>query len=110
MLLQSTGFVLPYLWLIPALSCLTIALVVPATRRLLRVLESKSTLEAAAWRLDLAEKGTLAQKATMPDEGIFELEKRAFFSKVGLSDIERDDETDDGRRGSLYATEVDSRS
>ena len=108
-MLDGVGIALPYFWLMPVLYCLTSALLVPAARRLHDALASKSTTKAAAWKLDLAEKGTLVQKATMLDQDIFELEKRAFLSKARQPDAEKGAKIDDGRHGCLYATEIDLR-
>jgi len=47
--------------------------------------DSKKSYALAA-TLDRAEKGTLAKKETLSDEDLFQLEKRAFFSKVGPED------------------------
>ena len=82
---RQYSFTMMYVWLIAAMLFVAIALALPPASRLYGALISSST-KATAWRIDQAEKGTLPQKATMSDMDIFELEKRAFFSKVRRSD------------------------
>jgi hypothetical protein len=59
----------------------------PTPRRFLDSLHSTSKKEAARWGIDKAETGSLMVQNSFSDDDLFQLEKRAFFSKVSFEHL-----------------------
>ena len=69
--------------LIAVIGAICIALV-PTAKRFHDFLLSTSRRSALAWGVDNAEKGYLAKQNHLSEDDLFQLEKRAFFSKVNF--------------------------
>ena len=80
------------IWRIPlaiAFIGLLYTALVPVLDRFQGFLQSTAKQRAARWGIDQAERGVLKQQTDLSDEDLFQLEKRAFFSRVSWQRIGR---------------------